>query len=92
MRCRSCQAEIADKAIVCYRCGTPTADLPAVPRTAPPPARRPWWLLVLALVLAALAVWFVPELPEESPLRWAIWAGVLVVLVGAALRLVRRRR
>ena len=93
MKCRTCQAEIAEKAIVCYRCGTPTADLPSVPRTAPPPARRrPWWLFVLALVLAALAVWFVPDLPAESPLRWAIWGAVLVVLVGAAAALLRRRR
>ena len=91
MKCRSCQAEIADKAIVCYRCGTPTADLPPVPRTAPPPARRPWWLLALVLVAAALAVWFVPQMPADSPARWTIWAGVLILTVVAALRLVRRR-
>ena len=91
MKCRSCQAEIADKAIVCYRCGTPTADLPPVPRTAPPPARRPWWLLVLVLVAAAVAVWYVPQMPADTPARWAIWAGVLILTVVAALRLVRRR-
>ena len=29
MTCRSCGAEIADKAIVCYRCGASTAPEPA---------------------------------------------------------------
>ena len=55
MKCRNCSAEIAEKAIVCYRCGTPTADLAEVPRHAPP-ARRGRLALVIVLVLVALAV------------------------------------
>jgi hypothetical protein len=52
VKCPSCSAEIADKAIVCYRCGTPTA-IPA------PPARKParqsrGRLITLLAVLAAL--------------------------------------
>ena len=35
MTCRKCGIEIADKAIVCYKCGTATTD----PVFAPPPAR-----------------------------------------------------
>jgi hypothetical protein len=31
--CRYCQTEIADKAIICYRCGRSTSD----PRVTPPP-------------------------------------------------------
>jgi len=56
MTCRSCGATIADKAIVCYRCGTPTAA-PA-PTSAPVRGRPRWiaWLIVLViLVLAVLA-------------------------------------
>jgi hypothetical protein len=90
MTCRTCGAEIAEKAIVCYRCGTATADLPPVPRHGPPPARRPWWLLALVLVAAAIAAWLTPGLPDESPLRWASWAVVLVLAVLTALRLRRR--
>ena len=26
MRCRNCGAEIADKALICYRCGTATTE------------------------------------------------------------------
>jgi hypothetical protein len=58
--CQSCGHQIADTAIVCYRCGTPTA-VPAVvrpPAPAAPPGRR--WGMVVAIivvvVLVALAV------------------------------------
>ena len=52
MQCRNCGTEIADKAIVCYRCGAGTTD----PVRAPVPVRprrRPGLPLVAAVVLAA---------------------------------------
>lgn len=59
MICRNCGTEIADKAIVCYRCGTGTAD--PVRKPAEISRRRSPLLvvavLVLALVLALLAAW-----------------------------------
>jgi hypothetical protein len=57
VKCRSCSAEIADKAIVCYRCGTPTAF--TVPERAGRTAggRRWPWLLVLAAAALALAAY-----------------------------------
>ncbi len=55
MKCRNCSAEIAEKAIVCYRCGTPTADLAEVPRHAPAQGRGRF-ALVIVLVLIALAI------------------------------------
>lgn len=63
MKCRSCGIEIADKAIVCFRCGTPTLDLPPVARALPDRRRRrsSWGLVIAALVVAAgiaLVVWF----------------------------------
>jgi branched-subunit amino acid transport protein len=55
MICRQCGTEIADKALICYRCGTATTE----PRVRPPSARRqrsalPALLALLALVLAGL--------------------------------------
>jgi hypothetical protein len=38
MQCRSCGTEIADKAIVCYRCGAATTD----PVRQPPPMESKW--------------------------------------------------
>jgi len=53
MVCTSCGATIADKAIICYRCGHPTA-IPAVHKT-PPPSRGRTWMLVAAIVAVAAA-------------------------------------
>ena len=63
MICKHCGTEIADKALICYRCGQATAE----PRVKPPTvesifvkrrrSKLPWLLALLVLVVAALA-WF----------------------------------
>lgn len=55
MTCRHCAAEIADKAIVCYRCGTPTADLPSPRLQGPRPGLPPWVWVVVVVVLVIVA-------------------------------------
>ena len=55
MKCRSCGTEIADKALICYRCGTPTTEAkyqPAEVRLR----RRPAGLLWVVIVIVALAL------------------------------------
>jgi hypothetical protein len=57
MKCRSCGAQIADNALICYKCGTATQEA----RIKPPVARRGFsratlaGLIVLGLALAAVA-------------------------------------
>ena len=57
MKCRSCGAEIAVNALICYKCGTATTE----PRIAPPPRRGGrsrgmiTGLILLGLALAAVA-------------------------------------
>jgi uncharacterized membrane protein YvbJ len=65
MICRSCGTEIADKAIVCYRCGAATTDPVRQPPVGPSkweaePARRrrPLRVWILALILLILIVLF----------------------------------
>jgi len=60
MTCASCHAEIADKAIVCYRCGAPTAGPgPATPVRGRRPSGRILIAAVLVLLAAALcAAWW----------------------------------
>jgi hypothetical protein len=63
MRCKYCQTEIADKALICYRCGNATTE----PRIKPPaggpifePKRRsrlPLVIVVIIIVLALVAAW-----------------------------------
>ena len=58
MQCRYCKTEIADNALICYRCGKATSD----PRVKPPSEgsifehrrRRSPWIFVLILVIMAI--------------------------------------
>jgi hypothetical protein len=61
MQCRKCGAEIAEKALICYRCGTATVDAKYQPAPLPP-ARGPritLWIVIAiaAAILLALYVW-----------------------------------
>jgi hypothetical protein len=92
MKCRQCGTEIADKAIVCYRCGTATTEA----KFKAPPARKPWSSInlvssVLAVVLLALAALYMQRfvtVGTPSTLRW-LMVGLAVAIV--ALRGIARR-
>ena len=53
MLCRNCGLEIADKALICYRCGTSTTEAKYKPYVAP---RRRVSTIVIAVVAVALLV------------------------------------
>jgi hypothetical protein len=53
MTCRSCGAQIAANALICYKCGTATSE----PKIKPPAARRgPGRGTVTGLILLGLAL------------------------------------
>ena len=80
MRCRFCDTEIADKALICYRCGKATSDR----RVAPPPARRgPSIALVVSLLALCAGVAVALPAVVAGPWLWAAW--VAVALVGAGV-------
>ena len=54
MQCRQCGTEIADKALICYRCGTATTEAKYQP-TPIGRSRSPVSWLVVAVGLAAVA-------------------------------------
>jgi hypothetical protein len=93
MQCRSCGTEIAEKAIVCYRCGASTSDpvRRAVPVTR---TRSPILSLGVLVVLVLLALYLgqasrTASSPEGLQLVAGLCAGgALAVLL---LRLLRRR-
>ena len=72
MICRHCGTEIADKALICYRCGNATTD----PRVKPPAegslferprrSRLPVVAIVILIVLALVAAWLLGYLPPVS--------------------------
>ena len=63
MKCNHCGASIADKALICYRCGNATTE----PRIKPPDdvslfekprgSRVPLVAVVVLILLALLAAW-----------------------------------
>ena len=54
MTCRSCGTTIADKAIVCYKCGTPTMETPVRATPAAPKGRFLAWVVVLVVIAAVI--------------------------------------
>lgn len=57
MRCRQCGTEIADKALICYRCGTATTEAKFQPASTSRRRLSPVLIAVLiALLLALLAI------------------------------------
>ena len=94
MKCRQCGTEIADKAIVCYRCGTATTD--PIRRPAGIRRRRSPLLSTAVLVLLVLAALFLGEAGRIAPQYQASWelpvAAVLLVIavVVVIVRIVRR--
>jgi uncharacterized membrane protein YvbJ len=76
MICRSCGTEIADKAIVCYRCGAATTDpvrqpLPGGSRWESTPARRrpltAWVIAIIVLILLVLFLALGIDLTPAAP-------------------------
>jgi len=64
MKCRQCGTEIADKALICYRCGTATTEPRIKPPTEGPILGRPrrsrptiGIVILILIVLALLAAW-----------------------------------
>jgi len=94
MQCRSCGTEIADKAIVCYRCGHATTD--PVRRPVPIARRRnPLVSLVLVAALAILGIYLYQAStraadPQMLQLAAGLSAGAALVVL--FLGVLRRRR
>jgi Na+/H+ antiporter NhaD/arsenite permease-like protein len=92
MHCRQCGTAIADKALICFRCGAATTE-PRVPppqlRTKRPVSRGPLVLALIVLIVAALLMGQV--VTEQVPRE--VGYGLAALTVAAVLwHLARRRR
>ena len=61
MQCRNCGTEIADKALICYRCGTATAEAKYKPAATPRASARRGRntaILIALLLIVLLALYF----------------------------------
>jgi hypothetical protein len=92
MQCRTCGTEIADKALVCYRCGAATTD-PVVRPPSGAPARSSASLVasIIALVLIGLFGLYMVRTPIAGASRSLSWVVVVFAVVIIVLRGVARR-
>jgi hypothetical protein len=92
MKCRNCGTEIAEKALICYRCGTATSE----PRIAPPPPpaqRGVLPMLVAILLIAVAAVLGLPRvLAGEALVGGWVAAAIAAMIMAWVLRPRGRRK
>lgn len=92
MICRQCGTEIADKAIVCFRCGAGTTD--PVRKAVELKPRRSALSVVVAVVMVLLALYLGQAsrtAADPGPLQTAAGVLVGVALLVLIVRVVRRR-
>lgn len=95
MQCRNCGTEIADKALICYKCGAPTTDAKYQPAQIPARGRgsRPGLIAtVLALALLVIAALFMGRASAGETPRYITWIAVAIAIVVVGLRAYARRR
>src|SRR3954463_7419259 len=70
MQCRKCGAEIADKALICYRCGTATTEAkyqPVTMRGRRSSSRRLVIAVIIIAILALLGLYLSGTLSTARP-------------------------
>lgn len=91
MNCTHCGTEIAAKALICYRCGRPTADETPAKAPAWSGGRGAWIKIVAAIVLVVAGLYMgqttYGQVPRE--LSWSL-AGLAALVL--AWRIWRRGR
>ena len=96
MLCKKCQTEIADSALICFRCGVATAENEREPvainddQPQIQAERRTWVPLFLALMFVAVTVFFITEIADGTPPQPIVWL-ILAVAGGLLAWRVRLR-
>jgi hypothetical protein len=92
MQCRNCGTEIAEKALICYKCGAATTEAkyqPSAPRRGVPVGLI---VSILAVALRAAAASYIGRSPDGETPRLFTWIVVAIAVVIVGLRAYARRR
>jgi hypothetical protein len=90
MTCKNCGTEIADKALICYRCGQATFEAQRKP--APVGRRSRALLVTVLLIVLTLGALVVGQLETAETPRYVAWAVAALGTILVAWRLIAARR
>ncbi len=90
MICTTCGTEIADKALICYRCGQATTE-PRIKPPVPAQGRRSNVASAIALLVLAAAGVLMGQVQEGVP-HYVGYVLAALAAVALALRYLVRRR
>lgn len=94
MVCRQCGTEIADKAIVCFRCGTGTSD-PVRKPVAVGPKRSPVFAMIGVVLLVLLGLFLGQAgqtvLPPGQGYGLPVGVAIGIAIIVLVVRIIRRR-
>ena len=91
MQCRKCGTEIADNALICYKCGTATTEAKYQPPAARSSSRFGLIATVIAIVLIVVMFVAMGRVATGETSQWLRAAAVAVAVVIVALRAYARR-
>jgi uncharacterized membrane protein YvbJ len=93
MQCRKCGAQIADKALICYKCGTATTDARYQPaRMSRSSSRAGLVATVIALALIVVLFVMMGRVATAETSTYLRAAAVAIAILIVALRAYARRR
>jgi hypothetical protein len=93
MQCRSCGAEIADKALICYKCGTATTEAKYQPAPLPRVRSRSTLVpTVIALAILVGAALYVERVSTTGSSQWVTYVAVAAAVIIIVIRAYARRR
>ena len=86
MQCRSCGATIADKALICYKCGTATTEAKYQPAPLPSGSSRSGLIptLIAVTALVAVAVYF--DRASAAGSQWISYVAVAAAVIIIGIR------
>jgi uncharacterized membrane protein YoaK (UPF0700 family) len=90
MTCKNCGTEIADKALICFRCGQATFEAQRKPASTG--RRRSGLLVTVLLIILVLGALVAGQLETAQTPRLVIWSIAALGAILVAWRLFLRRR
>lgn len=91
MICTNCSTEIAEKALICYRCGQATSE-PRIKPPVPGQQRRSSAASAIALIVLAVAGVLMGQAAQGEVPHYVGYALAVLAAVALLLRYLARRR